>query len=115
MSVWERFGSSFIDQRLNELRDEERSLAQDEARYAKAEAEFAKADGPSPGGVVDSLNRQRYKYRRASLIDPSIMPSIGEGGYGVYRPRFSHLSNKTLKEMSLRDPIVSAIFQTRIN
>lgn len=99
-----------IDARLSELAEDSRDqLAADEA-LAKAEQAMAQGGESS----TDVLNRQRYRYRRASLVDPSLMPTLGEGGYGIYRPRYSHLSNKTLKEMSLRDPIVNAIFQTRI-
>lgn len=112
MGILDKFSGN-IDRRLHELAEDARAQAMADAAAQRAEFDLAKAE--AEGSITDALNRQRYRYRRASLVDPSIMPSIGEGGYGVYRPRYSHLSNKVLKEMSLRDPIVAAIFQTRIN
>lgn len=53
--------------------------------------------------------------KRIALVDPNMTATYGGGGFGLYKPRFSHISFKTLKEMSLRDPIVSSIIQTRIN
>lgn len=108
---------------------EEESVADleymDELREENANDELAKAQRgfglQPPYGVEDEATeaanrpRQKYKYRRASLVDPSLSPALGEAGYGIYRPRYSHITNKTLKEMSLRDPIVAAIMQTRIN
>jgi hypothetical protein len=99
-----------LDKALLEARDESRD------EFARIDQEFEdmeKAYGDDYGNA--GKERDRYRYKRASLIDPSLSPALGEAGYGLYRPRYSHIGNKTLKEMSLRDPLVAAIIQTRTN
>ena len=54
-------------------------------------------------------------YRRTALIDPYLTISQGGGGYGFYKPKYSYISNRTLRLMSLRDPFIVGIFNTRIN
>lgn len=58
---------------------------------------------------------ERKLVRRAALVDPALVGgAYGAGGDGPWKPRISHINNKTLKSMTLRDPIVSAIIQTRV-
>jgi uncharacterized protein YnzC (UPF0291/DUF896 family) len=113
-----------LSAQINEYLDDapEELAAREEELLVDNTESMAKATGLQPGSYVpderdEAANRPRekYRYRRASLVDPSLSPALGEAGYGVYRPRYSHITNKTLKEMSLRDPIVAAIMQTRIN
>lgn len=65
-------------------------------------------------GLLNDKIQKSATYKRISLTDPNLSAYNG-GGYGLYKPRFSHISFRTLKEMSLRDPIVSAVIQTRVN
>ena len=52
---------------------------------------------------------------RTALIDPYLTISQGGGGYGFYKPKYSYIANRTLRLMSLRDPFIVSIFNTRIN
>lgn len=99
----DRLGRELLDlyeDSVEEFADESESLEKSEDPYFD---------------VANKPRSERYKYKRASLIDPSLSPALGEAGYGVYKPRYSHITNKTLKEMSLRDSVVASIIQTRIN
>lgn len=57
---------------------------------------------------------ERRLVRRAALVDPNINSGFGVGGFGPYKPKYSHISNKVLKAISLRDPVVAAIIQARV-
>ncbi len=101
MGIFDRYKDR-IDKSLHGLAED---AAEDAADIRKSVDEMTQATNP----------QNKFRYKRAAIVDPSMSSAMAEGGYGVYKPRYSHISNKTLKEMSLRDPIVSSIIQTRIN
>ena len=99
-SIWDNLNSK-LDEALHLAHAED--LADSTDGLVKGEDPIAKAE------------REKKLLKRVALVDPNLVAYYGGAGFGPYKPRFSHISFKTLKEMSLRDPIVATIFQTRIN
>jgi hypothetical protein len=93
----------------------DRLAGQLDARWANLAQDVRDDSAMSKAEMAGGQQGTRYRYRRASLVDPSIPIADGSGSYGLYKPKNSPITNKLLKELSLRDPIVAAIFQTRIN
>jgi len=80
----------------------------------KAQLDVLSEDKMSP--LEKALREAGSEYtRRAALVDPYLTATHGSAGYGAYKPKYTHISNRTLRLMSLRDPFVAAIVQTRIN